>query len=174
MRNTKRAGELAEILFLYQATARGMIVTQPYGDNARYDFAVDNGARFVRVQVKSCGAPPRGNHYNLNVGRHSQSGAKPYLPSEIDILAAYIVPESRWYLFPVAFLDGRLNLKIHIQDHEGSRFWDYVEAWDLLRAPEPEPSPIPKPRVAQASPLLACLGLLTRSVRNGWSACTSR
>ncbi len=29
------AGELAEILFLYQAAAMGMIVTQPYGDNAQ-------------------------------------------------------------------------------------------------------------------------------------------
>lgn len=174
MRNTKRAGELAEILFQYQATARGMIVTQPYGDNARYDFAVDNGARFVRVQVKSCGAPPRGNHYNLNVCRHSLSGAEAYLPTEIDLLAAYIVPENRWYLFPVAFLDGRLNLKIHIQHHEGSRFSEYVEAWDLLRAPESAPPPIPTPRVPHASLLLACVGFLSRAVRNGWSSCTSR
>jgi hypothetical protein len=139
MRNTKHAGELAELLFEYRATAMGMTVCRPHGDNARYDFAVDNGTRFWKAQVKSCGAPPRGRHYNLNVCRHSQLGAKHYLPSEINILAAYVVPENRWYLFPVAVLDGRLNLKVEINEQEGGRFWNYVEAWDHLRTTDPAP-----------------------------------
>ena len=141
MRNTKHTGELAEILFLYRATAMGMIVCQPYGDNARYDFAVDTGNQFVRVQVKSCGAPLRGNHYNLNICRHSLSGAKPYLPTEIDLLAAYLVPETRWYLFPITVLGTRLNLKISIEND--TRFADYKEAWHLLRTPTAPPEPAP-------------------------------
>jgi DNA-binding sugar fermentation-stimulating protein len=54
MRNTKLAGDLAEIAFLYRALGRALIVSKPYGDNARYDFVVDNGTRSCRVQVKSC------------------------------------------------------------------------------------------------------------------------
>ena len=84
------------------------------------------------------------------------------------------MPENRWYLFPVAFLDGGLNLKIHIQDHEGSRFWEYIEAWDQLRTPEPAPAPNPTPRVLPVSLLLACVGWVSRAVRNGWSTRTSR
>jgi len=162
MRNTKHAGELAELLFEYRATEIGMTVCRPHGDNARYDFAVDNGARFWKVQVKYCGAPPRGRHYNVNVCRHSQQGAQAYLPSEIDLLAAWVVPENRWYIFPVAVLGGRLNLKVEINEKEGGRFWNYVEAWDLLRAPEPAPVSNPKAGGAPFRPSFGLSGAVFR------------
>jgi len=48
----------------------GLIVTQPYGDNARYDFAVDNGKRLKRVQVGASLGPAKGRaSYSVNVGR---------------------------------------------------------------------------------------------------------
>jgi len=96
---SETCGELAEIAFMGRAMGMGLIVTQPYGDNARYDFAVDNGKRFKRVQVKSCGALAKGRgSYNVNVGRHTARGAVPYLKSEIHAVAVLIVPEGRWYI----------------------------------------------------------------------------
>jgi PD-(D/E)XK endonuclease len=41
-RDTKRRGELAELVFLLIATRMGFAVSKPYGDNERYDFIVDS------------------------------------------------------------------------------------------------------------------------------------
>ena len=133
-RNPKHAGELAEIAFMGRAMGMGLIVTQPYGDNARYDFAVDNGKRFKRVQVKSCGALAKGRgSYNVNVGRHTARGAVPYLKSEIHAVAVLIVPEGRWYILPWAALRGRVGLKIPSANAaKGGEFRKYAEAWGLL------------------------------------------
>ena len=46
-------GDVAEAAFLYKAMEMGMVVSKPWGDNARYDFAVDTGKKRLRVQVKS-------------------------------------------------------------------------------------------------------------------------
>jgi PD-(D/E)XK nuclease superfamily protein len=36
-----------------RATELGLGVIKPWGDSARYDFVVEQGGRFLRVQVKS-------------------------------------------------------------------------------------------------------------------------
>ena len=41
-RNTKRRGELAELVFLLIATRLGFGVSKPYGDSERYDFILDS------------------------------------------------------------------------------------------------------------------------------------
>jgi PD-(D/E)XK endonuclease len=48
--NAKEKGELA---FLHKAASPGIGVAQPYGDKEHYDFILDSGERFWRVQVKS-------------------------------------------------------------------------------------------------------------------------
>jgi hypothetical protein len=48
--NAKEKGELA---FLHKAASLGFGVAQPYGDKEHYDFILDSGERFWRVQVKS-------------------------------------------------------------------------------------------------------------------------
>lgn len=40
-RNTKRRGELAELVFQLIATRMGFAVSKPYGDSERYDFILD-------------------------------------------------------------------------------------------------------------------------------------
>ena len=50
---TKEKGELAELAFLHKAASLGFGVARPHGDSERYDFILDSGERFLRVQVKS-------------------------------------------------------------------------------------------------------------------------
>jgi hypothetical protein len=63
-RNRKWMGDVAEAAFLYKAMEMGMVVSKPWGDNARYDFAVDTGKKLlpgageidvVLVQGSICG-----------------------------------------------------------------------------------------------------------------------
>jgi len=51
----KHRGEIAEAAFLAKATSLGFGVARPWGDSERYDFILDCGRRFWRVQVKSTG-----------------------------------------------------------------------------------------------------------------------
>src|SRR5258708_13162812 len=48
-----KRGEWAELLFMTVAAGRGFNVAKPWGESPRYDVAVEQGARFLRVQVKS-------------------------------------------------------------------------------------------------------------------------
>ena len=49
----KQRGELAEIRFMLKAAGLGFGVAKPWGESERYDFVLDTGKKFWRVQVKS-------------------------------------------------------------------------------------------------------------------------
>jgi PD-(D/E)XK nuclease superfamily protein len=51
----KSRGEAAEAAFLAKAASLGFGVAKPWGDSERYDFIIDSGHNFWRVQVKSTG-----------------------------------------------------------------------------------------------------------------------
>jgi len=129
---TKRRGELAELIFQLTAVQRGLKVSKPHGDSDRYDFIVDTGTRLSRVQVKATGSIQSGG-YRVNSGRRAYKHAIAYEESEIDFLAAYIVPEETWYIIPVADLEQRLSLLIYPKESGKSGLYDkYREAWELL------------------------------------------
>jgi hypothetical protein len=50
--NTKRLGEAIEAAFLAKVCRLRIPVCKPWGDSERYDFVVDWGEGFWRVQVK--------------------------------------------------------------------------------------------------------------------------
>ena len=93
----KQRGELAEMRFMLKAAGLGFGVAKPWGDSERYDFALDTGKRFVRVQVKSTyHAPSHG--YIVNATGSSDGKKKTYTAEQIDFLVAYIVAEEAWYV----------------------------------------------------------------------------
>src|SRR5689334_19101908 len=49
----KAHGEAAEAAFLAKVAGLGFGVAKPWGDSEHYDFIVDSGHNFWRVQVKS-------------------------------------------------------------------------------------------------------------------------
>ena len=51
--DAKQKGEVGELAFLHKAASLGFGVAQPHGDSELYDFILDSGERFWRVQVKS-------------------------------------------------------------------------------------------------------------------------
>jgi len=152
-RNTKRRGELAELVFLLIATRLGFGVSKPYGDSERYDFILDSrdlvsrtdahvataapGRRaartyraaalpsalasqrpspLYRVQVK-CSTQLLNGLYRINAHHRSGGRAVPYLPGEIDFIAAYIVPEDTWYIIPLHAVRGTSLLFRRKKDH---------------------------------------------------------
>ena len=145
----KRDGEHAEAAFLERATHHRLAVAKPWGDSDRYDFIVDGGHRFWRVQVKSTSHQIAGR-YGYPFMAHSWergSHKRIYTPGEIDILAAYIVPERLWYIIPIQVLEGILSFTLFCHQrapgrggaHRAHNFDQYREAWHLLRGEDPKP-----------------------------------
>ncbi len=67
-------------------------MAKPWGDSERYDFVLDSGERFWRVQVKSTNVG-RSDRYAINATCGSIGKKKPYTAKQIDVLVAYIVAE---------------------------------------------------------------------------------
>ncbi|HYX67757.1 MAG TPA: group I intron-associated PD-(D/E)XK endonuclease [Terriglobales bacterium] len=137
IKHPKRRGEWVELQFMARAAAHGLTVSKPWGDSARYDFAVEHNGRFSRVQVKSTtrfdtGRYGRVGAYICNtVSRAPYRKAESYTAKQIDFLAAYIIPEEVWYIVPAALLTRfAIALNPHRRDNKYFRF---LEAWDLLR-----------------------------------------
>lgn len=127
----KRRGELAEIRFLFAAAARGLTVAKPWGDSDPFDFLVGRDGRYLRVQVKSTST----RHWRrgrFSVGCHP-CRSRAYTPREVDIIAAYVVPEDKWFLIPIRALKGVTTITVGTQSHRRGRFDGYLDAWHLLR-----------------------------------------
>src|SRR5579863_5785852 len=126
IKQCKQRGEWAELRFMARASEHGLCVSKPWGDSSRYDFAVESGGRFLRVQVKSTTYKKRRSyvcHFDPK---------KPYTKGQIDFLAAYIVPEDVWYIVPVE-LQSRPICNLILSPHLAvSKYGAYKEAWDLL------------------------------------------
>ncbi len=132
-RQPKRRGEWAELKFLLRATEEGLVVSQPYGDSARFDFIVGDRPPLYRVQVRSTRILTNSGAY---VCRFTW-GSPPvrYARDDFDFLALYVVPCDAWYLIPIAaILPGRLYVSVYPHHpHTRSRLEPYREAWDLLK-----------------------------------------
>jgi hypothetical protein len=126
----KQRGELAEMRFMLKAAGLGFGVAKPWGDSERYDFALDTGNGFVRVQVKSTYVA-RTSIYAVNA-KGSQN--KAYTTEQIDFLVAYIVVEDAWYVIPVRAFAPCKVLKFYPSVCKSrGRYEKYREAWDLMK-----------------------------------------
>src|SRR5579859_3218730 len=124
-RTAKQQGELAEVAFIYRASALGFVVSKPFGDSAPFDVVVGSGPRLFRVQVKSA-AGSRNGVYEINAGR-GRFVKSAYTANEIDVLAAWLVPEDVWYLIPVAAFSPRKTIRLG--NGAGRRYARFREDW---------------------------------------------
>lgn len=133
IKHSKLRGEVAELRFMARAADQGLRVIKPWGDSSRYDFVVEQGGRFLRVQVKSTSVKQDQSYCcHLNTGRQ-----KPYTRDEIDFIAAYIIPKDIWYIMPIE-VAGRACSGLILSPHlKFSKHARYKKAWHLLRGEKP-------------------------------------
>jgi hypothetical protein len=135
-------GDLGEAAFVHKAMALGFVVAKPYGNIHRYDFIVEGGGKFWRVQVKTCASMLRGL-YNVCTRCSNHSRTLAYKESEVDFVAAYIMPEKTWFVLPASEVAGHSSILLRPTHPEGPRrrdpFAKYREAWHLLGEPSGPP-----------------------------------
>jgi len=132
----KRRGEVAEAAFLAKAASLGFGVAKPWGDSERYDFILDSGHHYWRIQVKSTQRYAE-SHYRVRAAGWRAR----YTPDEIDFLIAYIVPEDLWYIVPVGALGSRDGLCFYPNGAGKGRLERYREAWCQMACPRDEGGP---------------------------------
>jgi hypothetical protein len=126
IKHPKLRGEWAELRFMTRAAEHGLCVTKPWGETARYDFAVEHGGHFVRVQVKSTMFVDRGG-YSCSV----RGCSGPYEGDPFDYLAVYLIPEDLWYIIPAEKVRGQGSVALYPRLKK-SKYEKYREAWGLL------------------------------------------
>ncbi len=141
--STKRRGEISELAFALAAARHGFGISKPFGDSERYDIILDpshvpansdahSRPRLVRVQVKSSTLLQNGL-YHINAHRRIHGRAVPYKLSEIDFIAAYIIPEDSWFILPLPHVLGQTSLLFRPKKSRlPSLYNGYREAWNLL------------------------------------------
>jgi len=134
-KNTKITGERSEAAFLNRASGLGFGVAKPWGDSLRYDFILDNGSgRLHRVQVK-CTESIRAQAYETRATYTVGKGRAVYTKSDIDFLAAHVVPLDIWYIIPVEICTPAPMLRFYPhRQAKKMRLEPYREAWHLLQS----------------------------------------
>ena len=101
----KERGEWVELLFMTAAAQRRFAVSKPWGDTRPYDVGIEFGENFLRVQVKS--TTQRSGAGYLCQFKPNHLKKHDYSLKEIDLFAAYVIPEEVWYLIPAKLLLGK-------------------------------------------------------------------
>jgi PD-(D/E)XK endonuclease len=101
----KQRGEWVELQFMARAARLRFAISKPWGDTQAYDVGIEHGPNFLRVQVKSTTSRVGAGYRCQFLPNHKKK--RDYSLKEIDLFAAYVIPEDVWYLIPAALLLGR-------------------------------------------------------------------
>ena len=95
-------GQRTEAVILAELVKRGHRVLVPFGANHRYDFVVDSGERFLRIQCKT-GRLRRGViHFNAqSIRSNSRTVQRRSYKGEADVFAVYCPDPDRVYALSV-------------------------------------------------------------------------
>ena len=129
---------------MHKATSLGLMVARPWGNVYRFDFIVQGRGNLLRVQVKACNFMHNGLYHVCTYSRAGNE-ARSYKNSEIDFVAASIVPEKTWYIFPVHEVANRHPILLRPNKWpRGDPYAYYREAWHLLLDQTASPSDEPQ------------------------------
>jgi hypothetical protein len=98
--NTKGRGDVAEAAVIAALVRSGKRVLLPFGENSRYDLVVDEGGRFIRIQVKS--GRLREGIVRCNARSYYRGGTKRTYHDDVDYIGVYCHDNDSVYLVPMA------------------------------------------------------------------------
>lgn len=118
-------GQILEQEFVIECIKRNIILSQPTAAT-KYDFLLDNGKRFLKLQLKS--AVPSGpnlNSFIINTKSHGRS----YKHSEVDFFVTKINDE--WYFLPHAVVRSTAAT-LNITSTDGTKYSQFRNSWTTL------------------------------------------
>jgi hypothetical protein len=131
--NTKQKGNATEINCLAAFVSRGINVSIPYGDSARYDFIIDVNNKLYKIQCKTAGAVSEGVYSfpcRSCKTRASGNSRRSYTKDEIDFFCTYI--DQKCYLVPISETAARSKTLRFIPTNNGQeQHITYAESYEL-------------------------------------------
>ena len=134
----KERGEWVELQFMAAAAQRRFAVSKPWGDTKAYDVGIEHEGNYLRVQVKSTTMRSGAGYLCQFMPNHNKKCD--YSLDQIDIFAAYVIPENAWYLLPAVLLLGTRRKSMAMlcpvttpNEKACYCYEEYREAWDLLK-----------------------------------------
>ncbi len=85
----------------------------------------------VRVQVRST-LFKEGTGYSCSM----KDSKGPYKKNSFEFVAAYVIPEDVWFIIPEKKVRGLWSVGLYPK-LERAKYWEYLEAWGLLRGDGP-------------------------------------
>ena len=133
MENTKYKGNVTEIETILAFMKLGYNVLTPYGDCERYDFVVDIGNKFIRVQSKTSHSTDDGASFSFSGRSCNRKDGKivhhQYTADEIDYFATTF--NGTTYLVPVEECGADKRLRILPAKNGQTRGFTWAKDYEL-------------------------------------------
>ena len=100
--NTKTKGNIGEAVILAEFTKRGIQVSIPFGDNARYDLVAEFNGKLNKIQIKYCAQVTENNSVTCMTSsskNHTTNKVMDTYENDVDYMAFYIQPWDTCCLF---------------------------------------------------------------------------
>ena len=137
--NSKSKGNMGEAIALSEFTKRGIQVSVPFGDNARYDLIAEFNGKLNKIQVKYCNQQIRNNSIlcpcasstNHTTNKHYNT----YV-NDIDYFVFYLVEWNEIVIVPIEEIGENKSITFRksiptsgpnyhlVQDYSFSNFFD--------------------------------------------------
>jgi hypothetical protein len=127
-------GNSSEAVVLTAYIQAGFLVSLPFGNGASYDLIVDNGARLIKVQVKTGKIEAGCVVYNARRHRGSKYDTfSCYREGEVDVFAVWCPANQQLYAIPAEHpltAEGRLRIVDARNFQEKKIKWAKDYSWD--------------------------------------------
>lgn len=112
--NSKNKGNIGEALALAEFVKRGIQVSIPFGDNARYDLIADFNGKLQKIQVKYCGQEENINHSIIcpcaSSTNHTTNKHYTTYENDIDYFVFYLAQWEKLLLVPIADIGSKKSI----------------------------------------------------------------
>jgi hypothetical protein len=124
MEHPKDIGDRTTLAVVLALRTLGLIVSEPFGENARYDLVVDDGKSLARVQCKTgrlrAGAVKFATCSCYGHHRNPRDARRPY-SGQVDLFAVYCPETAAVYLIPVEDLPSRSAATLRVDPPRNSQ-----------------------------------------------------
>lgn len=107
--NTKIKGNIGEAIILAEFVKRGIQVSIPFGDNARYDLIAEFNGKLNKIQIKYCSHLTENNSVvckSSSSKNHTTNKRLDTYENDVDYIAFYIQPWNISCLVPISDCKG--------------------------------------------------------------------
>lgn len=130
--NTKDVGDTTVAMVMAALIKIGKVVLLPFGDNRRYDLALDDNGKLCRIQCKT-GKLERGQiGFRLYSSSVHRGGKRRHYHGEADYFGVYCPQNGKCYLVPVADLGiAEASLRVEPPKNNQTRLVRFAKDFEI-------------------------------------------